>query len=244
MLFLNTILIVSVKHTNVNKALIFMKNLLSISLFSLSLIMSMPAFSATLTGAINIQKKNSDKMLKNRSNGLVYLTGVTHKTPSEPALSVQKNKQFEPRVLPIVKGQEVRFFNEDIVQHNVFSNDEGKVFDLGSFSRGQYRSERFEKSTKHTVYCNIHQSMIQDIIVLENSYFSKTSEDGTFNIENVPAGNYTLHAWHIHGGEYEKPITVKADMQIPIITLSSTKVVRDILKHKNKLGRRYKRVAY
>ncbi len=46
------------------------------------------------------------------------------------------------------------------------------------------------------VFCSIHKTMNCIILVLENPYFDKTDEKGRYLIPNVPAGTYTLRAWH------------------------------------------------
>ncbi|MBA2542619.1 MAG: DUF2012 domain-containing protein, partial [Deltaproteobacteria bacterium] len=33
-------------------------------------------------------------------------------------------------------------------------------------------------------------------VVVDHPYFGVTGEDGTFTIANLPAGAYTLEAWH------------------------------------------------
>jgi len=37
-----------------------------------------------------------------------------------------------------------------------------------------------------------------------------TGEDGSFKIENIPAGTYSLSFWHETLGEQKKQVTVKA----------------------------------
>jgi hypothetical protein len=48
------------------------------------------------------------------------------------------------------------------------------------------------------------------VIVLENPYFSLTGKDGTFKIENVPAGTYKLSAWHERLKTITKDVTIEA----------------------------------
>ena len=38
------------------------------------------------------------------------------------------------------------------------------------------------------VYCNIHPQMSAVVVVRDNPLFTKAAADGTFTIENVPAG--------------------------------------------------------
>ena len=88
----------------------------------------------------------------------------------------QKNKEFVPRLLPVVKGQEIRFLNSDKVQHNVFSPHEQEPFDLGLYPAGESKSVTLNSLKRHKVYCNLHKNMVADILVLPSPYYSLTDE--------------------------------------------------------------------
>ena len=45
------------------------------------------------------------------------------------------------------------------------------------------------------VKCNIHGWMHAFIGVVDNPYFAVTGDDGTFELKNVPPGEYTIEAW-------------------------------------------------
>ena len=46
------------------------------------------------------------------------------------------------------------------------------------------------------IKCDVHPWMGAFVFVSENPYFSITGEDGTFRIEGLPAGTFTIEAWH------------------------------------------------
>jgi hypothetical protein len=46
------------------------------------------------------------------------------------------------------------------------------------------------------VKCNVHSWMRSYIGVVEHPYFAVTGKDGTFQIKNIPPGDYTVEAWH------------------------------------------------
>ena len=76
----------------------------------------------------------------------------------------QKDKTFvingaKVETLTIKVGETVQFKNMDSFFHNVFSLSETKMFDLGSFPQGQFRSVTFDKKGKVEVECAIHPSM-------------------------------------------------------------------------------------
>ncbi|MEA2625706.1 MAG: hypothetical protein QOD06_1751 [Candidatus Binatota bacterium] len=134
--------------------------------------------------------------------GLIALES-THPAPAkqEPrralhAVMDQKNLTFIPPLLPIVAGTVVEFTNSDDVQHNVFSPSEiaGK-FDLGTYGPGAVRSITFSEPGEARVLCNIHMEMEARILVLKEPHFSVVSEDGRYEIRDVPAGEYVLKVW-------------------------------------------------
>ena len=58
------------------------------------------------------------------------------------------------------------------------------------------------------VKCNIHSWMHAYIGVVEHPYFAVTGADGTFEIPNVPPGDYVVEAWQEKLGTQEQKITV------------------------------------
>ena len=46
------------------------------------------------------------------------------------------------------------------------------------------------------VTCDTHAHMRAYILSFEHPYFTVTDGDGRFQIDQVPAGSYTLQAWH------------------------------------------------
>jgi hypothetical protein len=49
------------------------------------------------------------------------------------------------------------------------------------------------------------------IVVTENPFSSVVAEDGSFRIDGVPPGTYTLVIWHADLGEVEQSVVVPAD---------------------------------
>jgi hypothetical protein len=46
------------------------------------------------------------------------------------------------------------------------------------------------------VTCDVHRWMTAFVGVVSHPYFATSGAAGTFAINNVPAGNYTIQAWH------------------------------------------------
>jgi plastocyanin len=142
---------------------------------------------------------------------IIYLEGVSSTTnrTSEVRRVDQRDFQFVPRVLPIQVGSTVEFPNNDDGYHNVFSLSKAKKFDLGRYRRDEAPPRLlFDKPGLVKLYCEIHEHMRGQILVLNTPHFARTAPDGTFRLENVPPGKYTLKAWMHEKLEWSKPIEV------------------------------------
>jgi hypothetical protein len=56
--------------------------------------------------------------------------------------------------------------------------------------------------------CYVHPEMEAHIIVSPTPYFAQTDKSGTYKIENVPDGSYTVTAWNEGAKGQSKPVTV------------------------------------
>ena len=83
-----------------------------------------------------------------------------------------------------------------------------KRFDLGRYPQGESKEVVFDKPGIIEVGCEVHEFMSGIILVSENPYHAVVSEDGTFTIEGVPPGDYTLTVWHVEHRPLERSVTV------------------------------------
>jgi len=118
----------------------------------------------------------------------------------------QRDQAFVPHVLAITVGTTVDFPNSDLTFHNVFSLSRTKSFDLGRYSRGKSKAVRFDRPGVVQVFCDIHSHMSAYILVFAHRYFAVTDRAGTYAIDRVPPGTYTLAVWH--EGEVRETRTV------------------------------------
>ena len=170
---------------------------------------------------------------------LVYVVGFTAPAPETTAEIQQHDKHFLPDLLPITAGQTVSFPNGDPFLHNVFSPTESKRFDLGSYKKGDTRTRKFRTPGVSDVYCNIHPEMSATIIVLPNRRFTFAAADGSFTIDGVPAGSWTVYAYSRHAAA-----PVSASVEVAAGSASTVAMTLDEtiseLAHKNKFGENYR----
>ncbi|MBX2809889.1 MAG: hypothetical protein KTR20_14785 [Cellvibrionaceae bacterium] len=79
----------------------------------------------------------------------------------------QKDRKFSTDALTIKKGDTVDFVNEDDEFHNVFSLSDAKLFDLGSYPKGESKSVTFDEAGLIEIECAIHPDMLMEITVEE-----------------------------------------------------------------------------
>jgi plastocyanin len=128
--------------------------------------------------------------------------------PATRARILQENETFVPRVVAITRGSTVDFPNADPFFHDVFSLSRSGTFDLGSYARGQTKSQQFRRAGLIKVYCHIHSHMTASIMVFDHPYFTIPRADGTFTIDDVPPGTYQVSAWHERIGENTQPVRI------------------------------------
>jgi plastocyanin len=129
-------------------------------------------------------------------------------TPMQASIA-QRDEQFVPHVVAVTTGSSVAFPNQDPFFHNVFSLSRGASFNLGRYPSGASRSRVVSRPGIIKVFCEIHSHMSAVVRVFDHPWFTTPSEEGTFAIDNVPAGNYTLAAWHERIGERRDRVTIR-----------------------------------
>jgi plastocyanin len=154
-----------------------------------------------LTKAGGIIGKVKAKGVKNSGDAIIYINKIDGKTfpaPKEHSRIDQKNLMFVPHVLPVLSGTTVDFINSDDVLHNVFSPDKCcDKFNLGSWPKGQMKSFTFkEPGCAATLLCNVHPEMEGYVYVVETPYYAVSAKDGSYEINDIPPGKYTLKIWH------------------------------------------------
>jgi plastocyanin len=148
------------------------------------------------------------------ANVFVYiksgLDGKTFEVPATPVVIDQQGCWFHPRVLGIQTGQVLSVVNSDPVTHNIHPMAE--INREWNHSQGQGDPPLARKFLKPEIMirvkCNIHRWMHAFIGVVDNPYFAVTGPDGTFEIRNLPPGDYVLGIWQESLGTQEQKITI------------------------------------
>jgi len=169
-------------------------------LVGIAALLAAVAFSTAgrVAGRIVILEKDN-KPSPDLSDAVLYLETPAAVTTAARPVTVEiaiTDKTYAPHVVVVPLGSTVRFPNHDPFNHNVFSVSEPNSFDLGLYGRGEAKSNTFAHPGLVRVYCNVHPRMVAYVLVMENRYYAQPANDGSFAIDNVPAGRYRLHVWH------------------------------------------------
>lgn len=206
----------------------------------LMLLVALPAMAEELRGRLQLVGKGGKGPAKGTDvrQALVWYEPASGGASKPPATFVMttRDKQFVPRTLTIPVGSRVRFPNEDVILHNVFSVSGGNSFDLGLYRRGAGKEQKFDQPGLVRVFCNVHHSMVGYILVLESPYMATPDAQGNFVLTGLPKGPGKLTVWH----EQAEPTAV--DIQVPRAEplAARLEIVRPrIPPHLNKSGKSY-----
>lgn len=124
----------------------------------------------------------------------------------------QKNCQYVPRVAVARVGQPVEFINSDPIFHNVRSlTKENQRFNMAMPKQNQRERKVFTKPELFLqAKCSVHPWMGAYIAVMEHQFFAVTGPDGRFTLPELPAGTYTIEAWHEIFGTQSQEIQISS----------------------------------
>ena len=212
------------------------------------LLVALPAFASSVTGKVELRDSREASVRKrlDYSGVVISLAAIGKSVPHVSDVHVkmlQKDKMFTPHILAVVAGTYVDFPNDDPIFHNAFSSYSGEIFDVGLYAPGTSRSVQFSRVGVVRVFCNIHSAMSAVIVVLPTPYFVTTRKDGTFQIPNVPPGEYQMTVFHERATEatlraLSRHVVVEsASLALSPIVISEAGFLQ--MPHNNKYGRGY-----
>jgi hypothetical protein len=172
------------------------------------------------------------------ANVFVYISkgleGKKFTPPTEAVKLDQVGCNYNPYVFGVMVGQPVAIKNSDPLMHNIHAlpNVAGNSeFNFAEMSVGENNETKWTESIKSPevmvkLKCDVHQWMFAYAGVSGHPYYAVSDADGNFKIANVPAGTYTLTAYHLkaHGakpGETQEitvadsPLTANFTVEVP-----------------------------
>ncbi len=170
-----------------------------------------PQDCGTIQSLGNIIISSQNKGIK---NVIVALNDVplpqAYSPQAVPFTLDNRDCQFQPHVAVLTTESRIEAVNSDPIFHSVhwygFSNLNQAL--------GPHQS-KVVQTVKRPGYvivkCDVHGWMQAFLRVDNHPFHSVSAEDGTFRIENIPAGSYVLEVWHEYFGKQELTVNIKED---------------------------------
>jgi len=125
----------------------------------------------------------------------VFLAGVRAPLPAAPVVVDQRHEMFVPDLVIVPAGSDVQFTNSDPTSHHVYSFSKPNAFALPLYKGSDTLTQHFTNPGVVVLGCNIHDSMLGYIVVVDSTRSGITDRDGRVTLPDVPAGNHPVRAW-------------------------------------------------
>jgi plastocyanin len=146
-------------------------------------------------------------------NVVVYLKDIQAGKPLTPVIADldQVGCTYVPHVQAVPVGSTLNLLNHDPLLHNIHAVQGGSAaFNYAMPQSVRKIPKRLVKPGFLTIKCDVHGWMNGVVAVLDNPYFAVTDADGSFALDLVPPGTYTIVAWHERLGEKTQSVTIRA----------------------------------
>ena len=146
-------------------------------------------------------------------NVVVFLSDITSgkkMTAPQKLVLNQVRCHYIPRISVVARDAELQVRSSDPVLHNIHTYRDGTT--LMNFaippSQGFSLNKKLDKPGGIKLKCDVHNFMRGAIFVASNPYYAITSDDGSFEISEVPPGNYTINTWHESAGPIAQKVAI------------------------------------
>jgi plastocyanin len=162
--------------------------------------------------AAQISAQIKDAAGQSIADAVIYATLTSGTAPTRPKREVsveQINKEFVPLVSVLQSGTLVNFPNRDKVRHHVYSFSQAKTFEIKLYSGVPGSPILFDKPGEIVLGCNIHDSMLAYMLVVDTPFFAKSDPRGAAVIDGLPAGEYEVQLWYPGTASSARPAAQK-----------------------------------
>jgi hypothetical protein len=134
----------------------------------------------------------------------------TFPTSTQEVVLDQHGCLYQPRIIGVMVNQSIKIRNSDPVLHNIKAVPKiNRGFNISQPQKGMETDRSFSaEELPVPIECNVHGWMHGRIFVLKHPFFAVSDENGSFKITGLPAGTYTVEAWHEKLGTKTATVTV------------------------------------
>jgi plastocyanin len=134
----------------------------------------------------------------------------TFPAPKTPVVLDQKGCKYSPHVFGAQVGQPVTILNSDPTLHNVHAVPKAnEEFNFGQSKKGMETTRAFSTPEVMVPFrCDVHGWMNAYGGIVAHPFYAVSKPDGSFEIKGLPAGTYTIEAWHERLGTQTAKVTV------------------------------------
>lgn len=136
---------------------------------------------------------------KGLKNAVVFLEKVEKGKKLDKAPVVLDNTKcvFVPHVVAMPSGASLDVKNSDPILHNTHAYLGARtIFNLALPTQNQVIKKKITQNGVIRVQCDAHTHMSAWVLAVDHPYFAATDDYGTFKLDGVPPGKYTLAVWH------------------------------------------------
>lgn len=151
------------------------------------------------------------------ANVVVTVKGSGLPKPLPQAISIdQRECRYHPHVQATGVGSTLEILNSDPMLHNIHGYvGQQTLFNLAMPIKGQKLPRPLPRAGLVRIKCDVH-SWMSAFVVVSDSPYAVVGSDGTYTVRDLPAGTYTVTAWHEKLGEKTAPVTVPASGDVSV----------------------------
>lgn len=177
-------------------------------------------------------EKASEALIVGKDGAVKFAVGYLEKI--EKGKTIDRKKQtdldqkkclFGPHVSAMVKGTELAVINSDPILHNINIEVDGiQRLNKGQPKQNQVVVAKLRHIGQGNITCDSHTHMRGYIQIFDHPYYAISDDTGSFTIDNIPPGKYTLKLWHeswkVTGNDddgrplYDKPILLSKEVEV------------------------------
>jgi len=130
--------------------------------------------------------------------------------PPTPIVLDQEDCHYVPHVVGVQVGQNLEILNSDPTLHNVHAiPSTNQEFNMGQPLPGMRHTHQFTTAEVMVPFkCDVHPWMDAYVGVVDHPFFAVTGADGSFTLDGLPPGTYTIEAWHETLGTRTQTVTI------------------------------------